>query len=85
MARPVVIVHGYSDKGATARNWCACLKKAGYEPHEIHVADYLTISNEVTIKDIAEAFDRAVRLKPSLNDGEPFDAMFTRKGANGSR
>ena len=73
--RPVVIVHGYSDKGESASAWCKALGAAGYDATEIHVADYVTLSNEVTIKDIAEAFDRAVRLKANLSTDEPFDAI----------
>jgi hypothetical protein len=73
--RPVVIVHGYSDKGESASAWCRALKGAGYDTTEIHVADYVTLTNEITVKDIAEAFDRAVRLKPNLSKDEPFDAI----------
>lgn len=73
--RPVVIVHGYSDRGKSASEWCRRLTAAGYDVSDIHVADYLTLTNEVTIKDIAEAFDRAVRLKANLNVDQPFDAI----------
>ena len=75
MPRPVVIVHGYSDRGVSATKWCQALQANGYAATDIHVADYLTLTNEVTIKDIAEAFDRAVRLKANLNTTEPFDAI----------
>jgi hypothetical protein len=75
MARPVIIVHGYSDRGKSAAAWCKRLAAAGYNATEIHVADYLTLTNEITIKDIAEAFDRAVRLKANLGVDQPFDAI----------
>ena len=75
MKRQVVIVHGYSDKGESAKEWCRRLSAAGYDASQIHVADYVTLSNEITIKDLSEAFDRAVRLKPNLNQSQPFDAI----------
>ena len=73
--RPVVIVHGYSDHAESCGEWCRQLRRAGYAASEIHVTDYITLSNEITIKDIAEGFDRAIRLQAGLRQGEPFDAI----------
>jgi len=74
-SRPVVIVHGYSDHAQSCGEWCRQLRRAGYGASEIHVTDYITLSNEITIKDIAEGFDRAIRLQPGLRNGEPFDVI----------
>ena len=74
-SRPVVIVHGYSDHAQSCGEWCRQLRKAGYAASDIHVTDYITLSNEITIKDIAEGFDRAIRLQAGLRSGEPFDAI----------
>jgi hypothetical protein len=41
----------------------------------IHVGDYVTLSNEITIKDIAEGFDRALAVRAGLDAGEEFDAI----------
>jgi hypothetical protein len=71
----VVIVHGYSDHAQSCGEWCRQLRQAGYAASDIHVTDYITLSNEITIKDIAEGFDRAIRLQPGLRNGEPFDAI----------
>lgn len=75
-ARPVVIIHGYSDEGKNAARWCEELKKLGYDTRELlHVVDYVSLSNEVTIKDIAEGFDRALRIQAGLDQGQEFDAI----------
>jgi hypothetical protein len=73
--RPLVLVHGYSDRGESCSRWVELLSGAGYQVTEIHVADYISLSNEITIKDIAEGFDRAIRLEAGLSMGEDFDAI----------
>lgn len=76
MARlPIVLVHGYSDKGASFAQWRAVLEANGYSPTTIHLANYVSLSNEITIKDIAEGFDRALRERAGLSAQEPFDAI----------
>jgi len=74
-SRPVVIVHGYSDQGKTASNWCRLLTQAGFDATNIHVSEYVSLSNEVTIKDIAEGFDRGLRIQAGLSKDEEFDAI----------
>jgi hypothetical protein len=73
--RPIVIVHGYSDKGKSAAEWCRLLTAAGYDATSIHVSEYVSLSNEVTIKDIAEGFDRSLRIRAGLGTDEEFDAI----------
>jgi hypothetical protein len=76
MARhPIVLVHGYSDKGRSFARWRARLEAAGYDATTIHLGNYVSLSNEITIKDIAEGFDRALRESAALRDGAPFDAI----------
>jgi hypothetical protein len=74
-SRPVVIVHGYSDRGASAGHWCKRLHKLGYDAKTLHVIEYVSLSNEITIKDIAEGFDRGLRLQAGLTANEEFDAI----------
>jgi hypothetical protein len=74
-SRPVVIVHGYSDQGKTASNWCRLLTQAGFDATNIHVSEYVSLSNEVTIKDIAEGLDRGLRIQAGLSKDEEFDAI----------
>lgn len=76
MARPpIVLLHGYSDDADSFDTWRDHLAEAGFEPTTIHVGDFVTLSNEVTIKDIAEGFDRALRIRAGLDADEPFDAI----------
>ena len=72
---PIVLVHGYSDMGASFRAWRDLLQARGYDATTIHIGNYVSLSNEVTIKDIAEGFDRALRERAGLKPDEPFDAI----------
>src|SRR5688572_9947489 len=72
--RPVVFIHGYSDRGASFAKWRRALEQRGYLSTEIHLGNYISLSNEISIKDIAEGFDRALRESP-MKEGEPFDAV----------
>jgi hypothetical protein len=73
MRRPIILIHGYSDSGPSFKRWKDILEENGFDPTMINVCDYKTLTNEVTIKDLAEGFDRALRLK-SLHNKE-FDAI----------
>src|SRR4051794_39363004 len=72
---PVVLIHGYSDKGESFRPWTEALMRRGYAVEEVPVCTYRSLTNEVRIKDVAEAFDRALRTLPNLGNGEPFNAI----------
>lgn len=72
--RPIVLVHGYSDTGPSFRRWSEVLTARGFDAQTIHLGSYVSLSNEITVKDIAEGFDRALRESP-LGDGQPFDAI----------
>jgi hypothetical protein len=74
-SRPVVIVHGYSDQGRSASNWCRLLTASGFDATNLHVSEYVSLSNEVTIKDIAEGFDRSLKIQAGLSKDEEFDAI----------
>src|SRR5690606_15097504 len=50
------------------------LEGAGYDATTIHLGNYVSLSNEITIKDIAEGFDRALRASHIPPDA-PFDAI----------
>lgn len=76
MARlPLVLVHGYSADAATFAPWRKALAARGYDPANIHSCSYRSLTNEVTIPDVAEGFDRALRLQTGLSADEPFDAI----------
>ena len=40
----------------------------------MHLGNYVSLSNEISLKDIAEGFDRALK-ESSLKDAQPFDAI----------
>ncbi|HYI24946.1 MAG TPA: hypothetical protein VD767_06005 [Thermomicrobiales bacterium] len=76
MARnPVVFIHGYSDTAESFQTWATLLEARGYDVTHIHSCNYRTLTNEVSLRDIAEAFDRALRLRAGLDQGEEFDAI----------
>ena len=75
MANHIVLIHGYSDKAESFSRWTQALESAGYAVSSIHTCNYKTLTNEVTIRDIAEGFDRALRLEAGLNVDEEFDAI----------
>ncbi|RRB06527.1 esterase/lipase family protein [Larkinella rosea] len=75
MSNPLVLIHGYSDVPESFKNWEKSLSDRGFDVANVHVCGYRSLTNEVTIKDIAEGFDRALRLRAGLNADEPFDAI----------
>jgi hypothetical protein len=74
MSIPIVLIHGYSDEGASFRAWARELA-ADRDASLVHTCSYESLTNEVTIRDIAEGFDRALRIRAGLDNGEPFDAI----------
>ena len=73
---PVVFVHGYSDKGASWQRWREVLcEKLGIDDGSMHTCTYVSLDNGVSIKDIAEAFDRALAAQSGLDGTSPFDAV----------
>ena len=72
---PLVLVHGYSDASSAFEPWKRVLESRGYDVSTIHACNYRSLTNEITIRDIAEGFDRALRLQAGLAQDEPFDAI----------
>ncbi|HEX8391914.1 MAG TPA: hypothetical protein VF665_06080, partial [Longimicrobium sp.] len=75
MPNPVVLIHGYSDSGKGFEPWRKILTDSGRSVTDVHTCNYETLTNEVSLSDLAEAFDRALRLETSLREGQPFDAI----------
>jgi len=76
MARlPIILIHGYSSSARALHRWRDILVDHGYDATTIHLGEYVSLSNEITIKDIAEGFDRALRIRAGLDSDEPFDAI----------
>ena len=72
---PIVLVHGYSDEGKSFKSWRDVLVAKGYRVEDVNICSYESLTNEVTIKDLAEGFDRALRIQAGLKDAEKFDAI----------
>ncbi|MEO6001478.1 MAG: hypothetical protein ABIN89_31790 [Chitinophagaceae bacterium] len=76
MPIPIILIHGYSDKGQSFLKWKQLLIATGkYTAADIHICSYRTLTNEVTIKDVAEGFDRALRINTGISADQPFDAI----------
>lgn len=75
--RPLVLIHGYSDKGQSFEGWRQALIALGAKPVMVDVCTYISLNNEVTITDIGEALDRALEYQLNWQDGQPqeFDAI----------
>lgn len=75
----VLLVHGYSADGKDLLPWKQALEAKGIPAQVIDVANYITLNNEVTIKDLGEAFDRALQFTTfadgSREDNWTFDAI----------
>lgn len=70
--RPLVLIHGYSSSDKAFGKWREVF--AGRQMTNVHVGKYVTLSNEVTIKDIAEGLNRALEAV-GIGRETPFDAV----------
>jgi hypothetical protein len=75
----VLLIHGYSANYTAFQPWKKALSDAGIAAEIISVGNYVTLNNEVTIKDLGEAFDRALRMTKFAGeipgDAWTFDAV----------
>ena len=55
--------------------WRDALKQRGYAVEELPVCNYQSLTNEITIKDTAEGFGRALRTNSRIDKDQPFDAI----------
>jgi len=74
-----LLIHGYSASGREFQAWKRALVKANIDTATIEIGNYISLNNEITIKDLGEAFDRALRLTKwsagSRDDTWTFDAI----------
>src|ERR1700760_4257534 len=76
MGRPLVLVHGYSATGDAFHAVRDALKDKKIPVTDINICNYVSLNNEITIKDIAEGFDRALSAHGLLKDEtQQFDAI----------
>src|SRR5579862_1710310 len=75
MALPLVLVHGYSSNGNA---FVPLLRKLGVDlldVRQVHVGNYRSLTNDLTIKDIGRGFERALAIRAGLQPNQPFDAI----------
>ena len=76
MTIPLVLIHGYSDTAKGFKQWRDILiQKKNLDRAKVHLINYTTLANEVTIRDIAEGFNRALLHEACIAENEPFDAI----------
>ena len=73
MGRPLVVIHGYSDRGQSFFGLRDLLVKRNIEVIDIDICTYVSLNNEITIKDIAEGLDRAFQNHPRLLETPNFE------------
>src|ERR1700691_2653205 len=75
----ILLIHGYSANWKGFVPWHDALKAAGIDTTPIAIGNYVTLNNEVTIKDVGEAFGRALLFTPwstgTNDDTFTFDAI----------
>jgi hypothetical protein len=74
-----LLIHGYSAEGKDLKPWRDALAAAQIPTVSIEIGNYVTLNNEVTIKDLGEALDRAIRhtafSSGTTGDDWTFDAI----------
>ncbi len=75
MSRPLVLIHGYSDTGLGLLPLARQLEANGISSINVSIGNYVSLNNEITIKDIAEGLDRAFRNRAGINQEQEFDAI----------
>ncbi len=76
MPRPLVLIHGYSADGDDFVPLRNALSTQHVAASDINICNYVSLNNEITIKDIAEGLERAFRNHPVLHDEkQDFDAI----------
>jgi pimeloyl-ACP methyl ester carboxylesterase len=73
--RPILLLHGYSDTARSFGAWESNLEARGYDVTASHTANYRTLTNEISIEDIAEGLDRALRRDANFNSDQEFDVI----------
>ena len=73
--RPLILLHGYSADGSAFGAWRTLLREAGWTSEQLYTVSYESLTNEVSVRDIAEGFDKVLRQRVGLADDEPFDVM----------
>jgi hypothetical protein len=74
-SRPMLLVHGYSADAMSLENLYRQLIGQGVDARIVNVGNYISLNNEITIEDISEGLEQAIRLVAGLDAAEEFDAV----------
>lgn len=79
MARPLLLIHGYSATGMDLEPLKAMLAQRmaakNQQVVDLNVGNYVSLNNEITIKDIGEGLERAIEHSEKLKGVDQFDAI----------
>jgi len=73
--KPLIILHGWSDTSASFRPLAAWLRSRGYSVVPIHLGDYLSMNDEITLPDLGFAFRRALEANGIPQAPHSFDLV----------
>lgn len=79
--KPVVILHGYSDKSQSFQPLASFLKQNGFQVIDIWLADYLSMNDEITIYDLGQAMGTALTAKGIDQSPKSFSVVAHSTGA----
>jgi pimeloyl-ACP methyl ester carboxylesterase len=72
---PVVVLHGWSDNSSSFKPLAAWLRTQGFPVTPIFLGDYLSMNDEITLKDLGYAFIRALNDKKVPQTPHAFDVI----------
>jgi hypothetical protein len=75
MARPLLLVHGYSATAVDMEALYWQLVGRDVEARLVNVGNYLSLNNEITLEDIAEGLEQAILMEGKLSATDEFDAV----------
>ncbi len=73
--KPVLIIHGWSDKSDSFEPLAGFLKSNGFEVVNIFLGDYMSMYDEVTINDLGEAMGKAIKANNIPQAPREFDVI----------
>jgi len=73
--KPVLIIHGWSDKSESFEPLAGFLKSHGFEVVDIYLGDYMSMYDEVTIYDLGEAMGKAIDSNRISQNPRSFDVI----------
>jgi hypothetical protein len=72
---PVVILHGWNDTSESFKPLANWLRTQGFNVVPIWLGDYLSLNDEITLKDLGTAFQRALRDNAVPQTPHAFDVI----------